>query len=264
MQHQHHNVSGFTVSWPSYSQCGRTLGEIHLLLSVWAATSPQPPGTGPREVRGHSNILIPFSRENCPVSAHEVKLLAEMFNLQADKINKVYTQFQSATKGEKSLTRRKFSDIMHQCFPRTHKVDWAVHSDKNRGVTMMIIAMSGINNSYLILFNPSQSNHYDVVLILNNTVRLVGLSTLSPCYILTTDTLSPCYILTTRTLSPCYILTTRTLYAQLTACFANWLTGWQACFACNVNALHSIPHLLLIWSDRADGRPLNITIQSPE
>ena len=86
---------------------------------------------------------------------------------------------------------------------------------------MMIIAMSGINNSYLILFNPSQSNHYDVVLILNNTVRLVGLSTLSPCYILTTDTLSPCYILTTRTLSPCYILTTRTLYAQLTACFAN-------------------------------------------
>ena len=51
-----------------------------------------------------------------------MKLLVELFHLPEEEILNVYQRFQSATKGEKSLNRRKFSDIMHQCFPRTHKV----------------------------------------------------------------------------------------------------------------------------------------------
>ena len=67
-------------------------------------------------------LFLDVARENCQLSESEIKLLVELFHLPEQKILDVFKRFQSATKGEKSLNRRKFSDIMHQCFPRTHKV----------------------------------------------------------------------------------------------------------------------------------------------
>ena len=39
-----------------------------------------------------------------------------------EEIRDTFLKFQVASKGGDSINRRKFSDIMHQCFPRTHKV----------------------------------------------------------------------------------------------------------------------------------------------
>ena len=71
-----------------------------------------------------------LSRSSCGVSEGDVTLLGQMFQLTEEQIYKVYQQFKTATKGEKSITRRKFSDIMHQCFPRTHKVNMGFN-DRN-------------------------------------------------------------------------------------------------------------------------------------
>ena len=71
------------------------------------------------------------SRENGKLSAKELELLEEFFKLSENKVEDLYKKFRISSDGEKSLSRRKFSDIMHQCFPRTHKVgyyqrDWDI------------------------------------------------------------------------------------------------------------------------------------------
>ena len=51
-----------------------------------------------------------------------LELLEEFFKLSEDEVEDLYKKFRTASDGQKSLSRRKFSDIMHRCFPRTHKV----------------------------------------------------------------------------------------------------------------------------------------------
>ena len=62
-------------------------------------------------------------REHGKLSAKELELLEEFFKLSEDEVGDLYKKFRSASDGQKSLSRRKFSDIMHRCFPRTHKVN---------------------------------------------------------------------------------------------------------------------------------------------
>ena len=64
------------------------------------------------------------SRENGKLSAKELELLEEFFKLSENQVEDLYKKFRISSDGEKSLSRRKFSDIMHQCFPRTHKVGY--------------------------------------------------------------------------------------------------------------------------------------------
>lgn len=61
-------------------------------------------------------------REHGKLSAKELGLLEEFFKLSENEVEDLYKKFRTASDGEKSLSRRKFSNIMHQCFPRTHKV----------------------------------------------------------------------------------------------------------------------------------------------
>ena len=61
-------------------------------------------------------------RENGKLSNKELELLEEFFKLSENEVENLYKKFRTASDGEKSLSRRKFSDIMHRCFPRTHKV----------------------------------------------------------------------------------------------------------------------------------------------
>ena len=48
--------------------------------------------------------------------------MEDFFKLSESELEDLYKKFRMASDGEKSLSRRKFSDIMHRCFPRTHKV----------------------------------------------------------------------------------------------------------------------------------------------
>ena len=56
------------------------------------------------------------------MSTKELELLEEFFKLSEEELDGLYKKFRSASAGQKSLSRRKFSDIMNRCFPRTHKV----------------------------------------------------------------------------------------------------------------------------------------------
>ena len=56
------------------------------------------------------------------MSTKELELLEEFFKLSEEELDGLYKKFRSASSGQKSLSRRKFSDIMNRCFPRTHKV----------------------------------------------------------------------------------------------------------------------------------------------
>ena len=49
-------------------------------------------------------------------------VLEDFLKLSESELEDLYKKFKNASDGEKSLSRRKFSDIMHRCFPRTHKV----------------------------------------------------------------------------------------------------------------------------------------------
>ena len=77
----------------------------------------------------------------CELSKKEIELLEMFFKVSEDedqvicfyrvvqnvsivlKLVELYKQFKRASDGQKTLSRRKFSDIMNQCFPRTHKVN---------------------------------------------------------------------------------------------------------------------------------------------
>ena len=67
-------------------------------------------------------------REHGKLSAKELGLLEEFFKLSENEVEDLYKKFRTASDGEKSLSRRKFSNIMHQCFPRTHKAKTLVSS----------------------------------------------------------------------------------------------------------------------------------------
>ena len=56
------------------------------------------------------------------MSTKELELLEEFFQLSEEELDGLYQKFRGASDGQKSLSRRKFSDIMNRCFPRTHKV----------------------------------------------------------------------------------------------------------------------------------------------
>ena len=84
------------------------------------------------------------------MSTKELELLEEFFKLSEEELDGLYKKFRSASAGQKSLSRRKFSDIMNRCFPRTHKVT------KNVTVSNLdIIIIYLINNIFhrLILKN---------------------------------------------------------------------------------------------------------------
>jgi hypothetical protein len=51
-----------------------------------------------------------------------MKVLGENTHLTTEQIKETFIKFQEASSGGDSINRRKFSGIMHQCFPRTHKV----------------------------------------------------------------------------------------------------------------------------------------------
>ena len=61
-------------------------------------------------------------RDTSQLSTKELELLEEFFKLSEEELDGLYKKFRSASAGQKSLSRRKFSDIMNRCFPRTHKV----------------------------------------------------------------------------------------------------------------------------------------------
>ena len=63
-----------------------------------------------------------YSRDSCKLSQKDVEMFDEFNKLSDVQIEQMYRKFKGATNGEKSMNRRKFSDIMHECFPRTHKV----------------------------------------------------------------------------------------------------------------------------------------------
>ena len=52
----------------------------------------------------------------------DMNALGERTQLTKAEIKETFVKFQQASKGGDSISRRKFSNIMHQCFPRTHKV----------------------------------------------------------------------------------------------------------------------------------------------
>ena len=82
------------------------------------------------------------------MSTKELELLEEFFKLSEEELDGLYKKFRSASAGQKSLSRRKFSDIMNRCFPRTHKVNVTVSN-------LDIIIIYLINNIFhrLILKN---------------------------------------------------------------------------------------------------------------
>ena len=60
------------------------------------------------------------------MSQKDVEMFDEFNKLSDIQIEQMYKKFKGATNGEKNMNRRKFSDIMHQCFPRTHKVNFEI------------------------------------------------------------------------------------------------------------------------------------------
>ena len=59
----------------------------------------------------------------CSATILDMKVLEEHTHLTKEEIRETFSKFRDASKGGDSINRRKFSDIMHQCFPRTHKVN---------------------------------------------------------------------------------------------------------------------------------------------
>merc|ERR1719343_63745 len=53
----------------------------------------------------------------------DMNALGERAQLTKVEIKETFVKFQQASKGGDSISRRKFSNIMHQCFPRTHKTE---------------------------------------------------------------------------------------------------------------------------------------------
>merc|ERR1719250_237389 len=59
----------------------------------------------------------------CSATILDMKVLEEHTHLTKEEIRETFSKFRDASKGGDSINRRKFSDIMHQCFPRTHKTE---------------------------------------------------------------------------------------------------------------------------------------------
>merc|ERR1711970_760523 len=59
----------------------------------------------------------------CSATILDMKVLEEHTHLTKEEIRETFSKFRDASKGGDSINRRKFSNIMHQCFPRTHKTD---------------------------------------------------------------------------------------------------------------------------------------------
>ena len=96
-----------------------------------------------------SSLCTLCCRDTSQLSTKELELLEEFFKLSEEELDGLYKKFRSASAGQKSLSRRKFSDIMNRCFPRTHKVV----TDCNSNLDIIIIYF--INNIFhrLILKN---------------------------------------------------------------------------------------------------------------
>merc|ERR1719500_217769 len=60
---------------------------------------------------------------SCPASPLDNNILEEHNTLSKEEIKETFLKFQEASKGGDSINRRKFSNVMHQCFPRTHKTE---------------------------------------------------------------------------------------------------------------------------------------------
>jgi len=69
------------------------------------------------------SVTVKNHRDSCKLSQKDVEMFDEFNKLSDVQIEQLYRKFKGATNGEKSMNRRKFSDIMHECFPRTHKTD---------------------------------------------------------------------------------------------------------------------------------------------
>merc|ERR1711892_477405 len=72
----------------------------------------------------NSNIRMGnHNSQHSSLSPRDMKVLGEHTHLNREQIKENFMKFKESTSGEDTISRRKFSNIMHQCFPRTHKTE---------------------------------------------------------------------------------------------------------------------------------------------
>ena len=74
----------------------------------------------------------------CSLSPLDMKVLGEHTHLTTEQIKENFIKFQEASRGGDTITRRKFSGIMHKCFPRTHKVTGIVSAPRFVGTLVFV------------------------------------------------------------------------------------------------------------------------------